>query len=128
MRAAIVLLLAFVAFASAQSVDWRTKGVVPPVTNQGQSGDVVSVVATELVESVDAVASGKLVLGSPDQVLQAICVLHYYECSFWIAIAWISLIEGPGLRRSGPLGCSAEFPFKRKCAFKRHNASQASRS
>ena len=38
----LAVALAAVGRASAEVVDWRAKGVVPPVRSQGQSGDSVS--------------------------------------------------------------------------------------
>jgi len=40
------------------SVDWRTKGVVGPVQNGGQTGNVVSLVAAEAISSTGALESG----------------------------------------------------------------------
>ncbi|XP_062518777.1 cysteine proteinase 3-like [Corticium candelabrum] len=42
-------------------VDWRDKGVVPPVTNQGAMGCSSNIVATEAIESSNAIRTGHLV-------------------------------------------------------------------
>lgn len=40
--------------------DWRTKGAISPVQNQGQIGDSASMVATDCVESFNFIKTGKL--------------------------------------------------------------------
>ncbi|KAJ8299669.1 hypothetical protein KUTeg_023729 [Tegillarca granosa] len=40
--------------------DWRTKGAISPVKNQGQMGDAASIVATECIESYNFIKTGKL--------------------------------------------------------------------
>lgn len=44
-----------------QSWDWRTKGAIGPVRNQGQMGDAQSIVAAECVESYGVIQAGRLV-------------------------------------------------------------------
>jgi len=51
------------------SFDWRQKGVVGPVLNQGQCGDVVAIVAVELAESVCAINTSKYVQLSLQQLI-----------------------------------------------------------
>ncbi len=66
------LLLLVALFWSAQSipdsVDWRKKGVVPPVRNQGQCGyaDLFAIVGA--IDSFHAIQTGKLVLASEEEV------------------------------------------------------------
>lgn len=48
-----------------QSFDWRTKGVITDVRDQGLSGEIVTaIVSTELVESLYAISTNKLIEGS----------------------------------------------------------------
>ncbi|CAF1162999.1 unnamed protein product [Didymodactylos carnosus] len=50
------------------SLDWRTKGVISPVHNQGLVGEiVVAIASTELVETLHAIHTKSLVEGSISQ-------------------------------------------------------------
>ncbi|CAF4115099.1 unnamed protein product [Rotaria sp. Silwood2] len=51
------------------SLDWRTKGVISPVEDQGMTGDVEAIVAVEVIESWYAIQTGKLVQGSVARVV-----------------------------------------------------------
>jgi len=51
------------------SYDWRTQGVVPPVMNEGECADVVSIVGLELSEAVCAINATKFTLLSLQQIL-----------------------------------------------------------
>jgi len=53
---------------TAESVDWRTKGAVTPVKDQGQCGSCWAVSATEAIESYNFLNGGKLVELSPQQI------------------------------------------------------------
>jgi len=56
-------------FAVPDSVDWRTKGVVGPVENEGQCGSCWAFVASESVASACAIKHGKYVLLSVQQIV-----------------------------------------------------------
>ncbi|OWF53098.1 cathepsin L1-like [Mizuhopecten yessoensis] len=43
------------------SFDWRTRGVIAPVSNQGQIGSSISIVVTETLESSEAIQTGHMV-------------------------------------------------------------------
>ena len=49
------------------SVDWRKKGVLPPVCNQGQCGSSVAFGLVEAIDSFHAIETGNLVLASVDE-------------------------------------------------------------
>jgi cathepsin L len=55
------------------SVDWRTKGVVGPVEDEGQCGSCWAFVTAESIASACAIKNGKLVLLSVQQII---------DCSF----------------------------------------------
>nr|KAG5700307.1 hypothetical protein BaRGS_002653 [Batillaria attramentaria] len=56
------------------SWDWRTKGVIPPVENQGSMGSSGAVAVTEVLESVHAIRTGQLLRLSVKEVVDC-CTL-----------------------------------------------------
>ena len=50
------------------SVDWREKGAVSPVKNQGQCGSCWAQTTTEVIESYVQIATGHLPILSPQQI------------------------------------------------------------
>jgi len=44
-----------------KSVDWRKKGAVTPVMNEGQCGSTLFIVAKEVCEGIHAIKTGKLI-------------------------------------------------------------------
>lgn len=71
-------------FQPPSSWDWRTKGVISTVQNQGQLGDAAAFAVTECLESVDAIRTGRLVSLSKQETQD--CCTHQmlepdvYEC------------------------------------------------
>ena len=59
-------------------VDWRTKGVVSPTKNQGGCGSCWAFSATETIESAAAIATGKLSILAPQQLVS--CAPNPNEC------------------------------------------------
>ena len=51
------------------SVDWRKKGVVPPVSNQGNCGDPLVFQIVHSVDSFHAIQTGTLELGSVEEFI-----------------------------------------------------------
>jgi len=64
--------------ANPTSIDWRQKGVVTPVKNQGGCGSCWAFSATETVESAYAIASGKLLELAPQTYVN--CVKNPDQC------------------------------------------------
>ena len=60
------------------SLDWREKGVVTPVKDQGGCGGCWSFSAAETGESIVAIATGKLMVFSEQQILS--CSTNPLQC------------------------------------------------
>ena len=61
------------------SVDWRTKGVVPPVQNEGQCGSSVSFALVGAVDAFHAIQTKQLVLGSEEEYRDC-CIMPPCSC------------------------------------------------
>ena len=59
-------------------IDWRTKGVVSPVKNQGACGSCWAFSATESIESNIAINTGKLPVLAPQELVD--CVPNPQDC------------------------------------------------
>jgi hypothetical protein len=91
----------------ATIVDWRTKGVVTPVKNQGQCGSCWAFSATEALESYQAIKYGNLVEGSCEQVAACTYPAGYDPCNGgWPHTAYIGGVED----RKG-LETNAMYPY-----------------
>jgi cathepsin L len=64
--------------ALPSSLDWREKGVVTPVKDQGQCGGCWSFSSAETSESMVAIATGKLMVFSEQQILS--CSTNPLQC------------------------------------------------
>ncbi|CAF3353192.1 unnamed protein product [Rotaria sp. Silwood1] len=56
-------------FDVPDSFDWRTKGVISPVKDQGVVGDAEAFAAVEVIESLHAIQTGQVVAGSIARVV-----------------------------------------------------------
>jgi len=84
------------------SVDWRQKGIVTPVKDQGQCGSCWTFATAELTESYWAMATGKLNILSEQQILD--CTPNPNHCGGTggceggtAELAWAQLMTAGGL-------------------------------
>lgn len=61
-----------------KSVDWREKGAITPIKNQGKCGSCWAFTAIELIESYRYINEGILEPLSAQQIVD--CVKNPYEC------------------------------------------------
>lgn len=74
------------------SVDWRTSGVVPPVWDQGQQGDVIHFVTADNLVSVSAILRKEKVVNPANirnmlQICTSSCAAPSIECDFNFSVA-----------------------------------------
>ncbi len=62
--------------SSPASVDWRSKGVVSPIQDQGQAGTCYSFSTSSAVESAHAIKTGSLVKLSEQQIVSCSTIGH----------------------------------------------------
>jgi len=95
----------YVPTAPAADIDWRTKGVVTAVKDQGQCGSCWAHSADEAIESFDALKHGKLQTLSQQQCTA--CTYTYNGCNGgWPHDAYITGVEN----RNG-LDTNANYPY-----------------
>eukprot|EP00731_Ephydatia_muelleri_P029307 Em0020g951a len=84
------------------SVDWRTKGVVPPVRNQGQCGSSVSFALVGAIDAFHAIRTKQLVLGSEEEFREC-CATPPCSCDGEIVSgdAYKCVVEIGGLATEG---------------------------
>ena len=85
-----------VAAGLPSSVDWRTRGVVTPVKNQGECGSCWAFSATGSMEGQHALKTGKLVSFSESQIVD--CDTHDAGCAGgWMDRAFQYVISNHGI-------------------------------
>jgi len=94
-----------------KTVDWRTKGVVTPVKNQGGCGSCWAFSATEVIESAVAIQTGQLLELSPQQMVS--CAPNPNDCGgtggCQGSVQWLGFNY---TQVAGGLSLETQYPYK----------------
>ena len=105
--------------ADVSSIDWRDKGVITPVKNQGQCGSCWAFSATETIESFWALAGHHLTELSPQQVTS--CTTTCDGCGGgWPYLAY-EYLENAGLESASAYPYESGNGQTGECKYNRHS-------
>lgn len=93
-----------------ESIDWRTKGAVTPVKDQGGCGSCWAFSAAESVESHYQIASGKLLVLSPQTYVN--CVENPHECGGTGGCAGATMELAFNLTASKGIALEKDLPYQ----------------
>nr|ACG38442.1 cysteine protease 1 precursor [Zea mays] len=103
-----------------ESVDWREKGAVAPVKNQGQCGSCWAFSAVSSVESVNQIVTGEMVTLSEQELVECSTDGGNSGCNGGLMDAAFDFII-----KNGGIDTEGDYPYKAvdgKCDINRENA------
>eukprot|EP01061_Rhynchopus_euleeides_P017435 TRINITY_DN28_c0_g1_i1.p2 TRINITY_DN28_c0_g1~~TRINITY_DN28_c0_g1_i1.p2 ORF type:complete len:380 (+),score=137.96 TRINITY_DN28_c0_g1_i1:1261-2400(+) len=99
-------------FAVPDAVDWRNHSVVTPVKNQGSCGSCWAFSATEALESAAAIATGKLQVLGPQQMVS--CTENPNQCGGTGGCAGATQPLGLNYTAQAGLSLEVDYPYTAK--------------
>lgn len=96
----------FTSKPKSTSIDWRTRGVVNPIKDQGNCGSCWAFSAIQTVESIDCISNGSLLSLSEQSLVD--CCYACFSCSGgnpYLAISYIAENQG------GKFNLETDYPY-----------------